>query len=723
MKRKLALFLSLIFVCTMALPLQSFGAGIDTELENAIKAAESLFTIPADYKFEHSMSSEDGKNIFYLYWRSKGSDGAYISARIDDKGTVLSYETYKSTDYIQTKKLPKVSRQDAKAKADAFIKKVNPSIFKQIRYVESYQNNILDTTYYFTYYRIVNGLPFYNDRVNVTVNKETGNIQSYYTSWTEGLEFPQPGTKISLKQAEDAYKAKLGLRLQYRYSNIDDNVNIFLVYTPRFSNDTYAIEAFTGDKIKVGNGYFGLYDNLNFSMEKAAVTRATSGNAGIVLNPEESKAVQEAAKLKSISDAEKIARETKFLELTDDFKMADFSLNTIYPVKDEYVWNLSFTKAAADEKSAGDYVSVGINANTGRIISFYKSVQNDANAEAKYKLEDTKTEVDTFLKENYADLYSNLQYDADYEEVVLSYAGSEMPRSYDYKYNRMVNGVVFLDNGITIGYDAVSGKMTSLNVTWFNKEFPNADKVISLDNAYTKLFGNIGLELQYKTVSSDSWIYGKIPGNTVQKPEVKLVYALKEGKPLYFDANTGVIVDSLGTAYKETKPASYTDIANSPARKEIMVLAENGVSLEGTVFKPKTNITQLDFFTLLSKTLNYYGIPINSKSPQKDIDELYAFLEREGIVKSGEKAPTAVLTREEAVKFIIRAMKYDKVADIKSIFKSGLKDIKQAQSSLTGYLTIAEGLKIITGTKGYFYPKAKLTHEAAAVMIYNYLQV
>ena len=42
---------------------------------------------------------------------------------------------------------------------------------------------------------------------------------------------------------------------------------------------------------------------------------------------------------------------------------------------------------------------------------------------------------------------------------------------------------------------------------------------------------------------------------------------------------------------------------------------------------------------------------------------------------------------------------------------------------MIGYVTIAAGLKIDTGLKGYFNPKAKLTRANAAVMIYNYLQV
>lgn len=717
MKKKLALFLSIIFLFGMALPLHSFGAGVESGLESAIKKAKTLFTIPEAFKFDHSINSESGKTIYYLSWRSKGSDGASISARIDDKGTVLSYDTYKSSDYILTQKLPKVSRLEAKSKADAFIKKVNASIVNQIKYEENYQNNILDMTYYFSYYRIVNGIPFYNDRVSVTINKNSGDVQSYYTSWTEGLVFPVLGKEISMKQAEEAYKTKLGLRLQYMYSYNDDKMNIFLVYTPRFNNETYAVDAFTGEKTKVGNGYYGVMYDMALSSQKTAVARA-SGTAEVVLNPEESKAVLEAAKLKTSEQAEKIARDTKFLEISSDFKLSNYNLYPSYPIKEDYLWNLSFTKTAADDKSQEEYINVSISANTGMIMSFYKSYPSDGTAKPKFVLKDTKAEVDAFVKENYPDLYKSLEYDADYEDVVLGNVSEDMPRNYSYKYNRMVNGIVFPDNGISITYDAVTGKMTNLNLNWYNVEFPSAAKVIAMDTAYAKLFAGIGLELQYKTEMNE-----KILPDPTKKPDVKLVYTLKQGKPLFLDANSGDIIDSTGNPYKEVKPVSYTDIANSPVKKKIMVLAENGVSLDGTLFKPKVEITQLDFLTLLSKTISYYSNPITARSTKKDIDDMYAFLEREGIVKSGEKAPAATVTREDAVKFIIRALKYDKVAEISSIFKSGLKDINKAKANLKGYITIAEGLKIITGAKGYFYPRTKLTREDAAAMIYNYLQV
>lgn len=727
MKKRLSLILALVFIVTMSLPLQSFGAGIDTGLENAIRIAKSLFEIPENYRFESSINSESGKNVFSLNWKSAGSDYSYIIVRIDDKGTVLSYESYKPSDSEQSTKLPKVSRQEARLKAESFIKKVNPRIVDQIKYEENNQNNLMDSTYYFNFYRIANGIPFYNDRVSVYINRETGAVQTFYTTWTDGLVFPGPGKQITMDQAKDAYEKNLGLELNYKYSYSypDGKLKLYLVYTPRYENDIYAIDAFTGEKIKVGYGYYGPY--YSAGSQKEMLSKAAMDYGNVTLNPEEMKAVEDASGLMTAEEAEKIARGAKFLELTDDFKLSNYNLSPSWPVKTDYVWQLSFNKAEAKD-AAPEYTSVGIDAKTGKIMSFYRNTPYQEGAAAKYKLEDSKAAIDTFVKENYPEFYTQAAYDTDYEDNMISTMGAEPSLSYNFKYNRLVNGIAFPDNGITADYDAVNGKITSFNISWFNVDFPEATDVISMDAAYDKLFTGIGLELQYKannTENTGNAADRKIiaPASPATIPEIKLVYSLKPEKPLFLDANNGAILDSEGNTYVEVKPVSYTDIKGSFAEKQITVLAENGVYLDGTEFKPKAEITQKDFFILLSKTLNYYGKVITSGSPQKDIDELYAFLEKEEIIKTGEAAPTSVITREDAVKFIIRALKFGKVADIKDIFNSSFKDQGDITPGLSGYIAIAAGLNIVTGYKGYFYPKSRLTREAAAIIIYNYLQV
>jgi len=128
---------------------------------------------------------------------------------------------------------------------------------------------------------------------------------------------------------------------------------------------------------------------------------------------------------------------------------------------------------------------------------------------------------------------------------------------------------------------------------------------------------------------------------------------------------------------------------------------------------------------LISQIVNngyeFYGKTVLNND--KETDDLYSLLIREGIVKQDEKNPEASLTREESVKFFIRVLKYDKVADLKNIFNCTFIDKDEISPELIGYVVIANGLKIVNGHGDYFRPKSKLSRADAVILIYNYLQM
>lgn len=725
MKRILALMMSLVVICTLAIPLKAFAADMDKALENAIKIAKTKFDIPADYKFTSSISTEGARKVFYLNWSSKDTANTKsINVRIDDAGMILGYDSYSSDDYAITRRLPAISRQDAKARADEFIKMIDPALPSQLKYEENGQTSLQDSSYYLGYYRIVNGIPFYNDRVYLSINRETGKLLSYSRQWTDVASFPAPANIKTLAQAQEAYKSNLGLKLIYKYSYTDDKIKTYAVYTPVYDNGSYGVNAFTGERIQVGYGYYGPYYDKAMGSAMFANSARANQSAEVVLNPDELKAVDDASKLKTAEEAEKAARAAKYLGLTDEFKLTYSSLNQNYPVRSEYVWSLNFNKEDKENPNNSVYISASINANTGEITSFYRSSPYAPDAKPKYDLAASKAAVEQFLSQYYPDYFKQVKYNELAEKNIIYASGKEKPSSFNINYDRIVNGIAFPDNGMYVNYDAVNGSITSFNLNWYNTDFPAIDRVIPADTAYARLFSDIGLTLEYKVKQPAQDTDAKILPQPLQtRTEVELVYVLKAGMPLFLDAFTGGVLNYDGSPYTEQKAVSYTDIKGNYAEKQITVLAENGVYLDGTEFKPGADIVQKDFLTLLSKTLSYYGPVITQKSPAADVDQLYAFLAREGVVKQGEKAPDAAVTNEDAVKFIIRALKLDKAADLKDIYIISFKDKSEIDPSLTGYVALAAGLKIVAGSDGSFGPKTKLTRAGAAVMIYNYLQV
>ena len=95
-------------------------------------------------------------------------------------------------------------------------------------------------------------------------------------------------------------------------------------------------------------------------------------------------------------------------------------------------------------------------------------------------------------------------------------------------------------------------------------------------------------------------------------------------------------------------------------------------------------------------------------------------LSNESILKKSEKDPEKQVTREQAIKYIVRAFGQEKSANLGDIYKMTYKDTEKISEDLKGYVAIANGLGIISG-KGNFRPKDNLTREEAAVLIYNIL--
>ena len=92
----------------------------------------------------------------------------------------------------------------------------------------------------------------------------------------------------------------------------------------------------------------------------------------------------------------------------------------------------------------------------------------------------------------------------------------------------------------------------------------------------------------------------------------------------------------------------------------------------------------------------------------------------EGILKQEEKSMEAKVTREEAVKYIIRAFGQEPLDNIRDVYKLEYDDADKISPNLKGHVAIAEGLGLISGD-GNFRPTDNLTREEAAVIIYNIL--
>lgn len=691
MKKKI-LYLLIFTIILTIIPFNVFAdKDYDTQLKEVIIKTKKLFNIGSEYdKFSQNVSTHDDKTIFYLDWSDKENKLDNINVSITLDGDIISYGKWKSNYNESRPKLGKVSKEEGLELANDFIKKISPKLANKIKYIDPVQPiSLYSEGYNYNFIRIENGLPYYKNNIQVEVDNFTGEIRYYYVNWDMDLIFKDTKDIISLERAQELYKEKIGLKLIYKKTYVDKNPKIFLSYSPLDNN--LGINAISGEITSIFD-YYNVY------------TEDSSANFGAVsnlkeqeLSPDEEQAIEDISGLISKEEAEKTAREILKLDL--EYKLDYTNLYSSWRNEKDYNWEISFTKEEGKEYY---YANIRIDARSKELISFFHEVPVDPKKDIQYKEEDCLEIARKYIEKINPDKYNSIEL----KQNFIRETGDR--RAYYYNFIRKIDHAYVEGDSITITVDGVTGKIKNYNLNWSKDKFPSKKNIISINEADNILFEEIGMELKY--ISTEQ--YGR---ESKDKQEAILVYGLKSEKPSIIDANTGSILNYRGDIYIPLEIADYNDIENSYAKDKIKILAKYGISFPGEEFRPKEKINQKDFLYLFAKAyIPYFEL---EDSP----DNLYAQLINRGIIREEEKAPENIVTKEEGVKYLIRALNYDKIADITEIYKDIFKDTSDISQGLKGYISIAYGLKIIEGSNGYLNPKAELSREDSANIIYKYL--
>lgn len=691
MKRNISVILALVMLI-MAMPFVSYAQNYDKELEEAILKSKRLFGITDEYdQFNYSLSTYNDETNFHLYWHDSKNALGDISVIITSDGFVKSFYKWDISSQRNRSKLPNLSKGEGFTIAEKFIEKVSPELKGKIKYNENQGPLYVHSdTYDYSFIRMENNIPYYSNSLQVYVDNYTGEVIGYYVNWEKDLKFTSADGIISLDKANSLYKEKIGLELIYKAKYDSDTMEYYLVYSPL--NTNLSIDAKTGEVVSYYNNYGIVEETVGDAVAKESEN----------LSPAEERAVDSIKGIITRAEAEKIAGH--ILEIEDKYNLNYITLFKNRDREDSYYWYLDFVKK--DDSSYGS-ASISINAVTKEIISFNKYEPVSEDISPKYNKDESLKIAEKLIerlakdKKKYIELKENLE--------VIRPLGEE--KSYSFQFVRKIDKAYVQDNGIYVTVDAVSGMVTSYNLSWNEVDFPAQDNVIALEKAYDVLFEEVGLELKYIVPNRYD-----LDISSRKNQEAILVYGLKNHKHANIDANTGVILDYNGKVYEEPNVITYKDLDSSYARDKIVTLAQFGIALPGEEFKPKDKMVQRDFLYLLAK-VDYSYIDI------EDDDRLYEIMINRGIIKEEERAPERYITKEEAIKYVIKALNYDKIADLTHIFKDVFKDSEDISDELKGYVAIAYGLKIVEGSNGYLNPKGELKREDGANIIYNYLSI
>lgn len=697
MKKIVSILLLFTMICSSVV----FAAENTTSEEMQkvlVSVKERIGDTSAFDKFESStVSSEDG-NTYIFYWSSRDKQNySSINVECDENGIITRYNYYDDSLDIDSKaSVNKMSSDEAMEKASSLVLGLNPSIADKIELVNNNKTeNLYANDYTFTLKHMENGVEVYGDGGSVTVDINAEKIKNYRLTYTDDVNYENIENVISTDEAKAAYSEKLGLELGYE-SVYDENreLKIVPVYTEKKTNTNKYINALTGD----------IYEYDPYS-EKYATANSGSGG-GSALDAAREEAALSEAELEELQNVEglltkdeiiQLLSENEYLPLPSDYSFSDLRISKDYYDDEKRLARISFEKG----ESYGS-LSYTVDAKDGDITNYY--LYEDFNRESEIQLD--KDEAYTLLKSAIEGLSGELFGEfgkEDYNYPEKSEDDAYTPSTATLVYTRMVNGIPYYSDTVSASVNIYTGKITAYYIQYTeNADFPSIDSEIGYENAINALFDELDYDLYYM----------------INDTNATPVYILSRDKSITIDALSGKF---LNYSLEEYTPefSGYDDLENHYAKDEIEKLAEYGIYFEGSSFLPDSEITQKDFIYMLNCCFGFSNPeprPINSLNSSSEYESAI----RNGIILEDEVNPDAGVSREDAAKFIIRAMGYEEVANLSGIYNTPFTDVTE----YIGQISILNAMNIISGKgDGTFEPKTLLTRADAAIIIYNYLSM
>lgn len=681
-------FISLVLVFVMAVSCTGVFADSNSAqaMEKVLVSVKSKIDVPADLTEFNPYSGEHNGKVSYNFSWSDAKNTQSLDITCDGEGRINSYYYYHDA-MRNSQKITSLTKADIISFVDSFVKKAMPEAFRTddiLVFDEQSWDVTNNTNYSLTYKRAKNGVEVKDNYAYVTVAvlDELPCIRRLSVNYNYDAEFEQPAKEI--EDYTNAYMEAFPLELIYRDKyvyqpkNDEDSKNeTVLVYRHKDNEVGYILasdgEVVTEDLPEEDEYIFSTgagMESANDSMLKGELTE---------------KELQELEKIDGLvskEDAEKVLKKLPYVKLDNNMEFNGYNLD----VRDgKYYLTVNYKSKQKDGQRS---ISAEFDAKTCKLLNLYNRTTFSETAELKdAQKKSVNTAVDKFLKAVAPDEYECCK---EYDESVY---GTKVTKNFD----RQVNGIRYIDDGISVQYDVKSGMVTNYRLDYDEEKiFAGNTNVISPYMAYKCLLGEAPLKKVY----------------------------LKTGgtyKQCYTLSRLGVQVDAFtGEEYKENygtteNEYNYTDIRGHWAEEKIKKLAEVQIGLEGDKFYPDAPISQYDLLRL-------FAAGIRGKSYLNyDEENFYYAIVYEGILSETERNPKAQVLREDAFVYMVRFDGLEKVAKLSNIFKVEYADGHLLTEGKIGYPAILTGMNIICGDGGYLRPKDAITRAEAATMLYNFL--
>ncbi|MEW5762116.1 MAG: YcdB/YcdC domain-containing protein [Bacillota bacterium] len=686
-------------------------------LEQAIRIAREAFPEVAGFKqFDSDYAEYNGRAAWRLQWSNEDEPGGNCHVTVSAAtGEILNLEIWLPSPPGRYQGFPAYTRAQAQALAEKEARRIVPEKFAQCvpapeercpePVIFPLRDREYPVTYSFNFVRTVHGIPLNGDGIRVTINAENGKLQSFSLSWQDDLSVPDPAGHIGPDRAAKIF-ADQGLELAYAYygpRDRDTGVRPKLVYQLKDGN--FILDALTGkvQDPREGPYYFDVGGPGGGGGEPV-YSRAKKEEP---LSEAEQAAVEKLGRLLTAEQAQ--ARAEKACPLPDGMQLTSKSLMANWDVPGAKVWNFSY-----GNKERKLTIEIRVDAATGELLGFSTCENLDPEdylkkPEVKVGEDQARRIAETFIKKQQPERAGQVVFRRSDKEIgPWAERGDDSPRAYRLEYARLVNGVVYPDNGFSVTVNSTTGEVTNYSMRWWDTSFPAPAGVINRARAAALYLEKHPLLLEYVRA------FKHFPDGP-DKPRYFLVYH-PTGWPMgVLDAKTGQELDGEGKPVPGRK-AEFTDIAGHPAEKDIQTLADQGiVSAEDGRFRPNDRITGGELLAWLVAADRDGYQPLAKEDDKQLIERARAL----GIIAAGEDIRAASpVTRLQAARWLVNSQGFGPLARHGEIFNLKVADAAAVPAADRGYVAAAVAMGYMTvQAGGCFAPDATLTRGEAASML------
>jgi hypothetical protein len=405
-------------------------------------------------------------------------------------------------------------------------------------------------------------------------------------------------------------------------------------------------------------------------------------------------------------------------------------------------WSLNWT-VPADKNVDGEYISVGINSQTGELLNYFRNnnrpVPVDATpteADAKVSIEKAKAAAIDFIKKTTPHYTDQLALD-EQNLTNLSQALIKQTPAINVNFRRVIQGILTENESINVGINTETGEINNYWNNLSTLEFPTTKPtVLTESKALELLLSQYTIELNYALPIVEN----PIKPFTAAKDEVQ------EAKPYYMLVpkypDQAVFLDAVSGEWRKRDTGDITtlekvvvtDIEGHWGQSEIQLMVDyNALDVKNGKVLPDQAITRGEMIKMLVISMNggsgYGGTVYTRASSFKDVNQnsaYFPYIESAvdaKIIDPGTSKtfnPDGKMNRDEMAQLIVRALGYDKLAEYSDIFKLDLKDASKIKHK--GQVAIVVGLGILSASNGSFMPEQEVSRAQAAIAFSRYLQ-